>query len=85
MPSSFTSHNNFSPNEGLHTKYNRKKNYFSCVPVVFLTNICVCLFLDYKMQLLCSVKYTSKIENMLSQLAAYFMLIKLFNGKDVPS
>lgn len=37
------------------------------------------------MQLLCSVKYTSKIENMLSQLAAYFMLIKLFNGKDVPS
>lgn len=64
------SHNNFSPDEGFHTKYNRRKNYFSCVPVVFLTNICVCLFLDYKMQLLCSLKYTSEIKNTLSQLAA---------------
>lgn len=70
MPSSFTSHHNFSPNKGLHTKYNKELNYFSCVPVVFLTDICVCLFLDYKMQLSCSLKYTCKIKNMLSQLAA---------------
>lgn len=61
---------NFSPDKGLHTKYNERMNYFSCVPVVFLIDICVCLFLAYKMQLSFSLKYTCEIKNMLSQLAA---------------
>lgn len=70
LPSPFTSDHNFNPNEGLHTKDNKGMNYFSCVSVVFLTDICVCLFLGYKMQLSCSLKYTCKMKNMLSQLAA---------------